>query len=1315
MSISSIAHHLKAKVQVQIGVQGDAGPHEVFESSAPDGTEMPGALRRLANSAMATAGKDHPEITYAKTLEKIASYEPRLHDMSDAELQGQTQKFRAMLKPKEGMSDDQVRKFQQETMQDILPEAFATVREGARRSTGMRPFDVQMLGGIAMFNGDIAEMGTGEGKTLAAVMPTYLNALAGRGAHVITVNETLAQRDAVNMGRIYHGLGLTVGTALREKSPDQNRDAYNCDVTYLTDDQEGFDYLRDNMSRDNDPVQRKPYAVILDEVDEILLDKARTKLIISGPGTDSGDDYHWFSQVMKTMVKGRDYEEDEESHSTVSPTEAGYDRIRQMSGLLKGLEPGTDFVIDDKHNVGLTTHGLANVQDRLGSDRLQDGQGYKTGENGLASLTASGMKTVDRKLGVDMYAPVDYDKLLTNVQKAQKDGHVVNVQFGTLDEAFEFKNRLKAAGLKYAEGRPETRLRQEKDVVGVLYPEAKNASPGHGPRVTPVTMDAYADSPRSLISYADACLRAEGKLERDKDYVVTERPQWAAMRKVMTGLAQVANPTPLQAGQLADLQRRHTLDLYAATLPMAADGPLMQEAGEKATAATNAFLSGDPEAAKTVSGQMLATYIAHLPADQRVVGQPITIPGPVIDAVREEQRVDLLQSSFSKLPAETQKSLIERGHQVMGTDPLGAVQLVDEYTGVITPDRRLKDGVHQALEAKEGVRVQQDSQTMAEISLRNLFQRFEHVGAMSGTVKTDEKEFQELCGMSVVEIPPNKPSHRVDLPDAVFETKAEKETWLADQVEAAYRRGQPVLVGTPDIELNREIGGIIADRHIPFNLLNAQDVRENTPEQNALIAQAGRSGAVTVATDMAGRGVDIRPDLVSYKAMAEKAAEVSRTGRAVGIPVDDVDEASKVFRWLAGAKVPITVAEAGQVKPEELQAGHVTLIYPQASNFPSLPPGVPLLPAVVPQPSSEPALMLAKNDFPSGGLLVLGAERHDARRIDNQLIGRSGRQGEPGTTQFAISLEDEIIANFADGKLGKWLAHQATETADDTASKVVAHAQQRVQDQYYSGRLNDAKYESSFNIQRDVVYDDRREIVAGTDLKPRVVAWADDKIGAMAEPFKKHWDGDAAVSLSDTIHEAFGLPQGEDPDKADFKTTVARLQDEVHARYTAREKEVGGADAMKKATTNWFLDALDDEWHYHLDDMSALQEGIGFRSMAQIDPVVAFKTEAGRTFEDMKHNVEDRTLESVFGGHITPTAIATEGTSKTPQTPVSLSSHTSSTRRYRTVMGIQSLLLGHEMAPGQRNSELIPCRIPIVVTGSAALESGIRGAPLDTR
>ena len=809
----------------------------------------------------------------------VNSFEDEIQALSDSEILAKTDELKT-------------RFVEGEDLDDLLPEAFACVREAAWRSMGQRHFDVQVMGAVALHQGNISEMKTGEGKTLVATMPVYLNALTGKGVHVVTVNDYLAKRDSEWMGPIYRALGLSVGLIQAPMSPEQRRPAYGGDLTYGTNNEFGFDYLRDNMAmQPADMVQRGHHYAIVDEVDSILIDEARTPLIISGMVADSAKWYVTFARMAPRLRRDVDYEVDEKKRT------------------IAVLEPGID-----------------KVEHELGIDNLYD----------------------------------------------------------------------------------------------------------------------HVNTP--LVHYLHNAIRAKELYKRDVDYLVTQ----------------------------------------------------------------------------------------------------------------------------------------------------GEVKIVDEFTGRILEGRRYSEGLHQAIEAKEGVRIKEENQTLATITIQNYFRMYEKLAGMTGTAKTQAREFEEVYKLGVVEIPTNRPMVRVDEQDLVYKTEEAKWNAVTDDIVQRYEAGQPVLVGTVSIEKSEKLSGYLRRRGVAHQILNAkQHEREAT-----IIAQAGRLSSVTVATNMAGRGVDIMlGGNADYLARQEMAARGWDNDRYLLFEMDEQErtEYEEEYR-------PIYEKFKGQTDAE-----HEEVVQ-------------------------------------RGGLYVLGTERHESRRIDNQLRGRSGRQGDPGESRFYLSLGDDLMRLFASDRIGRIMERLKWPEDEPITAKIVTRAietaQKNVEEQNFTIRKNVLKYDEVMNTQRKVIYAERRKILEGRDVKEEALDWVADVVeGTVSqyisdEIFPEEWDLDGLVTaLSSVYPTTLSKAQLEELASAEEIQQVV-LQDALQA-YEAKEEELGtdpetGTRILRELERMVLLSLVDNQWREHLYEMDYLQEGIGLRAYGQRDPLVEYQREAYAMFEELRSSIREEFVRYVY-------------------------------------------------------------------------------------
>ena len=776
-------------------------------------------------------------------VDRIEALEPEMKALSDAELKDKTREFKERLK--EG-----------ETLDDILPEAYAVVREGAYRSMGMRHYRVQLIGGIILHQGRIAEMRTGEGKTLVSTLPAYLNALEGKGVHIVTVNDYLAKRDAEWMGKVHEFLGLTVGVVLNDMDNDERRAAYNCDITYVTNNELGFDYLRDNMVIYKEQlVQRGLNFAVIDEVDSVLIDEARTPLIISGQSNKSTKLYEACDILARQLERGE--------------ASGEFSKINAIMG--EDIEESGDFIVNEKEKV--------------------------------VNLTEDGVKKVENFFHIENLADPENLEIQHNIILA---------------------------------------------------------------------------------------LRAHNLMFRDQDYVVTQE---------------------------------------------------------------------------------------------------------------------------------------------------GEVMIVDEFTGRIMPGRRYSDGLHQAIEAKEHVKVRRESKTLATITFQNLFNKYEKKSGMTGTALTEEKEFRDIYGMDVVEIPTNRPVQRKDLEDAVYKTKQEKYHAVVEAVKEAHATGQPVLVGTITIEVSELLSKMLKKEGIQHKVLNAK-YHELEAE---IVADAGQHGAVTIATNMAGRGTDIKLDDAAREA---------------------------------------------------------------------------------------------------GGLKIIGTERHESRRIDNQLRGRSGRQGDPGESRFYISLEDDLMRLFGSERLMSVFNTLGVEDGEQIEHKMLSSAiekaQKKIEGNNFGVRKNLLEYDQVMNEQREIIYEERRRVLDGESMRDTIYNMMTEYVENMTDRFaapdadSEEWD---LSGLELTLHgeiPMLKMPDAEEVKDMRQKELKHTLKERAVKAYEEKEAEFPEAEQLREMERVVLLKAIDTRWMDHIDDMDQLRQGIGLQAYGQRDPLVEYKMMGYDMFGEMTNSIAETTIRTLF-------------------------------------------------------------------------------------
>ncbi len=815
---------------------------------------------------------------------KINSLEDEISKLSDSELIAKTPYFKEQLK-------------NGKTLNDILPEAFAVVREASKRVLGMRHFDVQLIGGIILHQGRIAEMKTGEGKTLVATLPVYLNALTGEGVHVITVNDYLAKRDSEWMGKLYKFLGLSVGLVIAGMNPAEKQVAYGCDVTYGTNNEFGFDYLRDNMViYKNQLVQRKLKYAIIDEIDSILVDEARTPLIISGRGAESSNLY------------------------------------QKADRFVKKLQPKIIIEENDKD--------LEQSEDNEKYDYIVDLKSKS------ATLTQKGIKKAEQEFNLENFNDLENSELVHDVNQA---------------------------------------------------------------------------------------LHANGIMKKDKDYIVKD----------------------------------------------------------------------------------------------------------------------------------------------------GQVLIVDEFTGRIMYGRRYNNGLHQAIEAKEHVKINDESKTLATITFQNYFRMYEKLSGMTGTAMTEETEFEEIYKLDVVEIPTNKPMIRKDNPDIIYKNEDVKFKAVIEDIKQAHSKGQPVLIGTVSIDKSEKLSKLLDKEGIPHEVLNAK----YHEKEAQIIAQAGKYGAVTIATNMAGRGTDIMLGGNSeYLAKQEM--------RKLKYSDEEIEEA------IAHNETDNKAILSARAKFTELEKKY-----------------------------SEEIKEEKKKVIEAGGLKIIGTQRHESRRIDNQLRGRSGRQGDPGESRFYIGLDDDLMKIFGGDMITR--VYNTLGASEDlpiesrTISRAVENAQKKVEGRNFSIRKNVLQYDDVMNVQRTVIYAQRREVLDGKNLKDSISKMMDSVVELVVSTHFVEGETVNKETLLQDIQNTLGISEVESLKSDNFtqEDVIEELQNTVHEIYDAKEKEFG-EENLRELERVVMLKIVDQKWMDHIDNMDELKKGIGLRGYGQKDPVVQYRLEGTDMFDDMIEDIK---------------------------------------------------------------------------------------------
>ncbi len=864
-------------------------------------------------------------------VEAIAALEPEMQKLSDEQLRAKTEEFRARVQERlshiadepdadpdrQKQIDTERNQALQEVLDELLVDAFAVVREAGRRVLNMRHFDVQLIGGMVLHEGKIAEMKTGEGKTLVATLPVYLNALGGRGVHVVTVNDYLAKRDSEWMGKLYKFLGLSVGVIVHELDDEERREAYAADVTYGTNNEFGFDYLRDNMKFDlRDCVQRVHNFAIVDEVDSILIDEARTPLIISGASEESTDKYYKVNRIIPKLEKGEEID-----------TAPGEPKV--LTG---------DFVVDEKHrNITVTEEGWEKVEKLLGIGNIADPENW------------------------------------------------------------------------------------------------------------------------ALKHHVDTAIKAHAIYRKDVDYVVKD----------------------------------------------------------------------------------------------------------------------------------------------------GEVIIVDEFTGRLMPGRRWSDGLHQAIEAKENVKIERENQTLATITFQNYFRMYQKLAGMTGTAETEAPEFDKIYRLEVTVIPTNRTLLRKENPDIVYRTEKEKYFAAADEIQRLHDSGQPVLVGTTSIEKSERLSELLKKKGIKHVVLNAK-YHEREAE---IVAQAGRKGMVTIATNMAGRGTDIllggNPEFMAKQECVKKG--IAQPLRAAQGKVGaDVDDSNRTLWYYAGNEYSVPTDQWSEILARydadtAKEHNEVTAV---------------------------------------GGLHILGTERHEARRIDHQLRGRAGRQGDPGSSRFYLSLEDDLMRIFAKEWVSNLLQRLGMEEGVPIESRMITRrieaAQKAVEGQNFESRKHLLEYDDVMNKQRVAVYGLRRRLLEGLDQKDLIIEdYVSGILGDLIQqylPEKAHADDWDLKGLKEAVFTKFGVDiyaEGIKPEEMSRQELGDAIFDKLKERYDAKEKLIG-ADAMRYHERTIMLSVIDAQWKDHLLSMDHLKEGIGLRGYGQHDPLVEYKKESFEMFEDMMQRFQEETVRILY-------------------------------------------------------------------------------------
>lgn len=1003
-----------AELTAEITKPKSVGPKKDPLPAPPsDPAKLTAALRMLGHGFLKFLGGDELK-PFKKGLEEVNKLESMAKALkTPAQFQVKTSEFKARLA-------------KGESLEDIREEAYAVARQASVLTLGMRHYDCQVLGALAMDDGHIAEMRTGEGKTLTAVMPLYLNALAGKGAHLVTVNDALASRDAKDMGPVFEMMGLTVGTVLEDMKTDDKRAGYAADITYTTDRALGFDYLRDVTAKSpSGRVQREPFFALVDEVDEVFIDEARSPLIVSADGDSFASEYEEFNAVVSQ------------------------------------LEANTDYFVDHKKHV--------------------------------AWLSETG-----------------HDRVENILQKR------------------ELQRELKTATPeRSSEIQAELQKREELD---------------------------------QAISVEQARYNSHRGLKKEQPGLIA---RWKGAEVDEEGLEKSAH---------------------------------------------------DYESSQNKTQELLSQL-------------------PVYDLYSEENchRARFLNAALKA------HALFEADHDYSVMD--GAVQIVDENKGRTSDGRRYNDGIHQALEAKEGVKIGNDKRTIASITLPNLFKRYPRLAGMSGTAKTSEYEFLELYKLDVVQIPTNKPIIRKEEPDIVFRTLDEKYEAIARDAAADYHAGRPVLIGTLSVEHNEHMAKLMLEAGVPeesLQVLNAETVRDSKEWENFAIKQAGRSGKATIATSVAGRGANYPYDRHNFMMLAKKTHEAFQTNKPVVVDIEKKEDAEMLQSWLAtlGAKA-VSADKTQTPKP-----GQIQIRYTEDVEKPAKPD------------FASDTVHINGADFPGEGLHFYGAERSTSRRIDDQFIGRSGRQGAPGWARFYLSLEDDLLRIFAGDKLDSVMSHFITPgegVSNILLDKLIAQAQSSIEQDHFASREKTNERDEVLNKQRGAFFSLRDDLLGGgPELKQRLNTMVSSAVktamSAQLEDKNKFTLKDikaAASSAQEDLNMAVDLPFLESDvfdaaDKMSAKELEAEIDDLV-SRKTDRIfrtlKSVTGQD--EAAVRPAVLDTVDEAWADHLEEMETLSLGVEWQAKAEKDPEVEFKLQGFDLFGESVDHINRQVVRGPYSGFLT--------------------------------------------------------------------------------
>lgn len=1253
---------------------------------------------------------------FRKPLEKVNALEEEMERLSDDELKAKTDYFRGLLK-------------QEMTIEDILPEVFAVVREVARRTVGMRPYNVQIIGGIVLHQGRIAEMKTGEGKTLVATLPVYLNALAGEGVHVVTTNDYLAKRDARWMGPVYHFLGLTVGVIQHDTAyqydpdhlvgdesldmlrPIPRREAYHSDITYGTNNEFGFDYLRDNMVMEfEERVQRELVYAIIDEVDSILIDEARTPLIISGRGVESSDDYRKFARIAAKLKKDKHYTVYEKEHNVAS-TDEGYIRIADSLGLPKShsyyeYRDEPPYIFPDM-----------DMPEESGKQSVlpekDDGEMKKLYDRGNSYIKRKKFSSAIKSF--DHVIEKDPDNLTAWVRKG-----VAYDKWGKRDEALkcirrvishrpEFVSVIGTEGLNYEKLRELQESLLEKDTKKAGREETTES--GSEAQFIKWYNKGYKslsrdDHKNAIASFSRAIDIKPDSVEARSNLGVAYFGQ-SNNRKALEYFQKAHDMDPESPEVLYNLgialrgsrEFDKAIDCYEKALEIESDYYAAHnnlgvaymnledleksvESFEKAVEFEESDVGGEDglQKNKRITENLKQAKKA---GDIRMREYESKFPGY---EVTSEQETDIEYYTKNALKA---RELFKRDVDYVIKE--GEIIIVDEFTGRLMYGRRYSDGLHQAIEAKENVKVRSEDQTLASITFQNYFRMYKKLAGMTGTAATEEKEFRQIYNVDVVIIPTNKPLKRDSLPDRIYKTEEIKFRAIIKEIEELNKMGRPVLVGSRSIEKSEILSGMLKRKGIKHNVLNAK----HHEREAQIIAETGRSGGVTIATNMAGRGVDIilggSPPDAEYehnKFLSAQnhhdlvTAQLDEFKGQIAQLESEIEDSQKKSqesraRMLELRKMQHSDGIESKIEDEskislEINDGIYDLNERSRELKKKIQTNVEFLPELEKKLESarqeygekknEVAIEMKEHAREQAkvkelkGLHIIGTERHESRRIDNQLRGRSGRQGDPGSSRFYVALEDELMRLFGSDRLPDWLTDWAED--EDTPlehglfTKSIENAQKKVEAHHFDIRKSVLDYDNVMNEQRKVIYEQRDRIIRGENLKPVIENFIESEVDKHVMlycsddlPFEE-WD---LESLYKSSKEIF-IPLPSDASVKDLETTDSKkIREKVldWAKYAYNLKEERLGSELMRILEQWtVLRIVDEKWMDHLATMDQLREGIGLRGYGQRDPLVEYINESHDYFEAMNQSIRSDAVKFLFRAYISPEAVEAHRQSK---------------------------------------------------------------------